>query len=159
MTGLRVCVCVWLSLYRHVRPVKRPAAEQHVSNQSVNRRFTDEPHEEQLFDDLSGDGAQRRQSQQQLAEASRLRRILCPHVLLQRALRLLLQVLDVRRVGQAASICAHGYTSTTAVSNARSKANGTIILKHRGGGDEVLISWSLVINLYRWRRLINHYCL
>ena len=72
------------------RPAERSAAEQHISDESVDGRLADETHEEQLLDDLRGDGAQRRQAQQQLAEARRLRGVLRADVVLERALRLLL---------------------------------------------------------------------
>jgi len=92
------------SLYGHVGPVEGSAAEQHVPDERVDRRLADESDEEELLDDLRRDGAQRRQPQQQLAEARRLSGVLRPHVLLERALRLLLQVLDVRRVRQTARV-------------------------------------------------------
>jgi len=51
------------SLYWHVRPVERAAAEQHVPDESVDRCFTDQSYKEQLFDDLRRNCAQRRESQ------------------------------------------------------------------------------------------------
>ena len=87
------------------RPAERAAAQQHVANERLDGRLADEPDEEHLLDDLRGDGAQRRQPKQQLAEARRLRGVLRPDVVLERALRLLLDALDVRRVAQTTRVC------------------------------------------------------
>jgi len=46
------------SLYGHVRPVEGAAAEQHVSDESINWSLADESYEEQLFDNLSGDSTE-----------------------------------------------------------------------------------------------------
>ena len=94
----------------HVWPVERSAAEQHVSDESLDRRLADEADEEQLLDDLRRDGAQRRKPQQQLAETRRLARVLRAHVLLQRALRLLLNRLHVIDVRYPARVCTHTHT-------------------------------------------------
>jgi hypothetical protein len=40
------------SLYCHVRPAERAAAEQHVAYQSFYWRLADESNEKYLFDDL-----------------------------------------------------------------------------------------------------------
>jgi len=100
-------------LHGHVRPVEGAAAEQHVSDERLDRRLADEPNEEQLLDDLRRDGAQRRQPQQQLAEARRLTGILRPDVLFQRTLRLLLDRFHVSDVRDSARVCnaqnAHHY--------------------------------------------------
>jgi len=83
---------------RHVGPVEAGSAEEHVADERFDGRLSDEADEEELLDDLRRDGAQRRQPQEELPEARRLRRILRPAVLFQRALRLFLQRLDVRHV-------------------------------------------------------------
>lgn len=88
----------------HVGPGKGAAAEQHVPDQRLDRRLAHQPHEEELLDHLRADGAQRRQPQQQLAEARRLVRVLGAAVLLQGALRLFLQTFDVTDVRQPARI-------------------------------------------------------
>ena len=97
----------------HVGPVEAAAAEEHVSDERLDWRLADESHEEELFDDLRTDAAQRGHAQEQLAEARRLVGVLSPHVLLQRALRLLLETLDVHRVRQATRICKHKHTVKT----------------------------------------------
>lgn len=45
----------------HVRPAEAASAEQHVADQRLDGSLADQPHEEELLDDLTGDGAQRRQ--------------------------------------------------------------------------------------------------
>lgn len=89
----------------YVRPIEAVAAQQHVPNKRLDRRLAYQPHEEELLDNLRRDRAQRRQSQQQLAEPRWLVRILGPAVLLQGALRLFLKGLDVRHVREAAGVC------------------------------------------------------
>ena len=42
----------------HVGPVEAAATEEHVSYERLNRSLADQPHEEQLFDDLRTDAAQ-----------------------------------------------------------------------------------------------------
>ena len=91
-------------LNRHIRPVEWAAAEQHVSDERLDRRLADEAHEEQLLDHLRRDGAQRRQPQKQLAEARGLTGILRPDVLFQRALWLLLDRLHVSDVRDTAGV-------------------------------------------------------
>ena len=44
-------------LHRHVWPTERAATKQHISDKCFYWRFADKPHEEQLFDDLSRNGA------------------------------------------------------------------------------------------------------
>lgn len=88
-----------------IGPVEAVAAQQHVPDERLDRRLAHQPHEEELLDHLRRDRAQGRQSQQQLAEPRRLVRILRPAVLLQRALRLLLEGLDVRHVRETAGVC------------------------------------------------------
>ena len=70
----------------HVGPVERAATEQHVTYERVDGRLADQSYEEQLLDDVRGHGAQRRQSQQQLAEPCRLSWILRPDVVLESTL-------------------------------------------------------------------------
>ena len=90
---------------RHVRPIETRAGEEHVADERLDWRLADEPDEEELLDDLRRDGAQGGQPEQQLAETDRLIGVLGPAVLFERALRLLLQALDVAHVRQAARIC------------------------------------------------------
>ena len=97
----------------HVGPVEVGAAEEHVSDERLDGRLADQPDEEELFDDLRADGAQRRQPQQQFAETRRLVGVLRPAVLLQRTLRLLLQTLDVAHVRQTARVCKTTENKTT----------------------------------------------
>jgi len=40
----------------HVRPTERTAAEQHVSDERLNRRLADQSYEEHLLDDLRRHG-------------------------------------------------------------------------------------------------------
>lgn len=89
----------------HVRPVEAAAAQQHVPYERLDRRLAHQPYEEELLDHLRRDRSQRWQSQQQLAEPRRLIRVLGPAVLLQGALRLLLEGLDVRHVRETAGVC------------------------------------------------------
>lgn len=89
----------------HVGPIEAAAAQQHVSDERLDRRLTNQPHEEELLDHLRRDRSQRRQPQQQFAEPRRLVRVLRPAVLLQGALRLLLEGLDVSDVRKTAGVC------------------------------------------------------
>lgn len=70
----------------YVRPAETAAAQQHVSDERLDGRLAHQSDEEQLFDHLRADCAQRRQPQQQLAEPDRLIGILRPTVLFQGAL-------------------------------------------------------------------------
>jgi hypothetical protein len=88
----------------HVGPGEGAAAEQHVPDERLDGRLAHQPHEEELLDDRRADRAQRRQPQQQLAEARRLVGVLGAAVLLQGALRLLLQTFDVTHVRQTARV-------------------------------------------------------
>ena len=115
---------------RHVGPIERRSAEEHIADKRFDGRFTHQTHEEQLLNHLKNpkqmiwhspvnckwairwwgthlrrDGAQRREPEQEFAEAGRLRRVLRPAIFLQGALRFLLQALDVRHVRQPARIC------------------------------------------------------
>lgn len=81
-----------------VRPTETTAAQQHVPDERLDGCFSHQSDEEQLFDHLRADRAQRRQSEQQLAKPDGLIGILGAAVLLQGALRFLLQRLDVRHV-------------------------------------------------------------
>ena len=90
---------------RHVGPIETGTGEQHVSDEGLDRRFADQPDEEELLDDLGRHGAQRRQPQEQFSETHRLIGVLRPAVLFKGALRFLLQTLDVRNIRQPASIC------------------------------------------------------
>lgn len=82
----------------HVRPVEAAPGEQHVSDEGLDGGFTYQADEEELLDDRRGDGAQGGQPQEQFPEAAGLVGVLTPHILLQGALGLLLQALDVRSV-------------------------------------------------------------
>jgi len=91
-------------LERHVRPSERSSTQQHVPDKRLDRCFADKAYKEQLFDDMCRDGTQRWQSQQQLAEAGWLAWVLSLNVVLQCALRFLLDRLDVRRIRQTACV-------------------------------------------------------
>jgi hypothetical protein len=78
------------------RPLEAVARYQHVPDEGLDGRLADEPDEEELLDDGGGDGAEGGEAQQQLAEPGGLVGILGAAVLLQGALRLLLQLLDHR---------------------------------------------------------------
>lgn len=84
------------------------AAEEHISQERVDRRFADEAGEEELLDGLRIDRPEGRQAEEDLAEAGGLVRVLVADVLLQRALDLLLNAVDVASVGQAIDICKRG---------------------------------------------------
>lgn len=101
----------------HVRPAEAAAAEQHVAYQRLDGCLADQPHEEQLFYHLAADRAEGREPQQQLAEPDGLVGVLRPTVLLEGALRLLLQTLDVGHVRQPARVCnrEHRFSNTGVV--------------------------------------------
>ena len=92
------------SLHRHIRPAKRPSTQQHVPDERLYGSLADEPDEEELFDDVGGHGAEGGQAEEQLAEARGLGGVLGANVLLEGALGLLLDALDVGGVGQAARV-------------------------------------------------------
>ena len=107
-----------LSLDGHVRPVEGPAAQQHVTDERLDGRLAHQAHEEELLDHLRRHGAEGGQAQQELAEAGGLVGVLAAYVLLQGALRLLLDALDVGHVRQTAGVCKdkrtqHGNQSVT----------------------------------------------
>ena len=95
-----------VSAHGGARPLEVPG-HQHVLDHRLDGDLAHEPHEEQLLNDGGGHGPEGGQSEQQLAEPGGLVGVLGPAVLLQRALRLLLQLLDRPRVGQTARICKH----------------------------------------------------
>lgn len=99
---------------RRVGPADGVPRQLHVSDQRLYGGFAHEPHEEELRDEVGRDGAQRRQAQQQTAEALRLVRVVDPLVLRQGHLDFLLQGLDVGGVGQAAGVCNGGQVSAMA---------------------------------------------
>ena len=82
-----------VSAHGGARPLEVPG-HQHVLDHRLDGNLAHEPHEEQLLDDGGGHGPEGGQSEQQLAEPGGLVGVLGPAVLLQRALRLLLQLLD-----------------------------------------------------------------
>ena len=82
-----------VSAHGGARPLEVPG-HQHVLDHRLDGDLAHEPHEEQLLDDGGGHGPEGGQSEQQLAEPGGLVGVLGPAVLLQRALRLLLQLLD-----------------------------------------------------------------
>lgn len=95
-------------LSRDVRPADGAAGELHVSDQRLDGRLPHQPHEEELRDEVGGNGAQGRKAQQQAAEALRLAGVLHALVLSQGHLSLLLQRLNVDRVCESAGVCAGG---------------------------------------------------
>ncbi len=96
----------WASLLsRHVWPVDGASRELHVPDKRLNGRLTNQAHEEELRDEVGGNGSQGRQSQQESAEALRLTWILHALVLGQGHLCFLLQALDVRRIWQPTRVC------------------------------------------------------
>lgn len=96
----------------NVRPAETAAGQQHVPDEGLDGGLPHQAHEKQLLDDGGGDGAQGRQAQQQLPEPVGLVGVLAPHVLLQRALGLLLEALHVRHVRQTAGIYTGGGSRT-----------------------------------------------
>ena len=82
---------------RRARPLEAVARDKHVPDQGLNGRLPHQPDEEELLDDGGRDCAEGGEAEEQLAEPGRLVGVLGPAVLLQRALRLLLQLLYHRR--------------------------------------------------------------
>lgn len=80
----------------------------HVPDQRLDGRLADQSHEEELRDEVGGDGAQCRETQQQATKALRLAGVLHPLVLGEGHLSLLLQRLHVDRVCESAGVCAGG---------------------------------------------------
>lgn len=66
----------------HVRPVEAAAGQQHVPNQRFYGCLPYQADKEELLDHRGGDGAQGRQTQQQLPKSGGLVGVLAPHVLL-----------------------------------------------------------------------------
>lgn len=85
-------------LSRCVRPADGASRELHVPDKRLDWRLAYQPHEEELRDEVGGNGSQGRQSQQESAEALGLTRILYALVLSQGHLCFLLQALDVCRI-------------------------------------------------------------
>ena len=83
------------------RPLEGVAGQQHVTDQGLDWRLPYQSYEEELLDDGGGDGAERGESEEEFAEPGGLVGVLGAAVFLQRALRLLLQLLHHGGVGQA----------------------------------------------------------
>ena len=83
------------------RPLEGVAGEQHVADKRLDRRLADQPDEEELLYHRGGDSSEGGQAEEELAEPGGLVGVLGPAVLLQRALRLLLQLLNHWRGRQA----------------------------------------------------------
>lgn len=93
-----------LLLSRDIRPADRAPGELHVTDECLDGRLSDQPHEEELGDEAGGDSAECREAEQEAAEALRLAGVLHALVLRQSHLGLLLQGLHVDRVRQATGI-------------------------------------------------------
>lgn len=78
-------------LETHVRPVEGAATQQHVPDQSLDRRLADQPDEEKLLNDLRADSPEGWQSEEKFPESRRLIGVLRPTVLFQSALGLFLK--------------------------------------------------------------------
>lgn len=66
----------------HVGPAEAASRQQHVPDQCLDGRLPHQADEEKLLDDRRGDGAERRQAEQELPKAVGLVGILTPHILL-----------------------------------------------------------------------------
>lgn len=82
----------------HVGPVVAGAREQHVTKQCLDGRLAYQAHEKQLLNDRRGDDAQGGQAEEEASKAVWLAGVLVPYVLLQGALRLLLDALHVGNI-------------------------------------------------------------
>ena len=90
--------------HRHAGPLEGVAGEEHVPDEGLDRRLADQADKEQLFYHRGGHSSQGGEAEEELAEAGGLVGVLGPAVLLQGALRLLLQLLDVVGVRKATSV-------------------------------------------------------
>ena len=86
-------------------PLEGVAREEHVPDEGLDGSLAHQSDEEELLYHRGGHGPEGGQSEQQLAEPGGLVGVLGPAVLLQRALRLLLQLLHHGRVRQPDGIC------------------------------------------------------
>ena len=86
-------------------PLEGVAREEHVPDEGLDGSLAHQSDEEELLYHRGGHGPEGGQSEQQLAEPGGLVGVLGPAVLLQRALRLLLQLLHHGRVCQTDRIC------------------------------------------------------
>lgn len=77
----------------------------HVAQHLLHGRAADGPLEEESLDAQRAHGAQQRQHEQQPTEARRLAGVVRPRVLAQHHLRLVLQVLHLAGVLEAARLC------------------------------------------------------
>ena len=87
-----------------VGPLEAVARQQHVPDEGLYGRLADQPNEEELFYHRRGYSSQGGEPEQQLAEPCRLVGILTTAVLLQRALGLLLELLDVLGISEATRV-------------------------------------------------------
>lgn len=83
---------------RHVGPVVAGAGEQHVAKQRLDGCLAYQANEKQLLDDRGGDDAQGGQAEEETPEAVWLAGVLVPYILLQSALRLLLDALHMGNI-------------------------------------------------------------
>ena len=90
--------------HRGARPLEAVPGDQHVPDQGLDGRLPHQPDEEELLDDGGGDGAEGGEAEEELAEPGGLVGVLGAAVLLQGALRLLLQLLHHGGVGQTTGI-------------------------------------------------------
>lgn len=97
-------MCAGGLLSRDVRPADRTSGELHVTDQRLDGRLSDQAHKKELRDEVGGNGAESRETQEQPAEPLRLTRVLHPLILGQSHLGLLLQRLHVDRVCQTTGI-------------------------------------------------------
>lgn len=64
-----------------IRPADGASGELHVTDKSLDGGLADQAHEEELGDEVGGDGAQGGQAEEQAAEALRLTWVLHPLIL------------------------------------------------------------------------------
>ena len=86
-------------------PLERVPREEHVPDQGLYRGLPDQANKEQLFYHRGGDSSEGGEAEEEFAEPGGLVRVLGSAVLLQGALRLLLQLLDKARVGETTGVC------------------------------------------------------
>lgn len=91
-------------LSRDIRPADGASGELHVTDQRLDGCLSDQAHEEELRDEVGGNGAQCGEAQEQPPETLRLIQVLHPLVLGQGHLSLLLQRLHVDWVCESAGV-------------------------------------------------------
>lgn len=99
--GKSFSIALHVAAHRRAGPLERVAAQQHVPDEGLDGSLADEPDEEELLYDGGGHCSEGWEAEEEFTEPGGLVGVLAAAVLLQRALRLLLQLLDHRRVCEA----------------------------------------------------------